>query len=338
MTRIGVMGAGSVGCYVGGKLAAHGVDVVFVGRARIQTELREHGLSVKDFTRPAATVSPEAVRFETDAVALRDCDVVLCCVKSAQTPEVATLLAPVLGPDTVVVSLQNGLGNAPALREGLPDRRVLSAVVGFNVVSRGEGLFHRAMSGPILLEADDHPAARELQRALVAAGVPCASRRDLAPDQWTKLLVNLNNAVSALSGAPTRELLLSPGYRHIVASVIAESLAIMRTAGIRPALLRGVPVGIMPTVLRLPTPLVRLVTRAQLKVDPEARSSMWEDLTRGRLTEVDHLNGEIVRLARRVGTTAAINERIVTLVHDAERAASGSPGLDAATLQAALGV
>jgi 2-dehydropantoate 2-reductase len=141
-------------------------------------------------------------------------------------------------------------------------------------------------------------------------------------------MVNLNNAVSALSGAPTRTLLLTPGYRRVIAALIGEALSVLRQAGIRPAKLRGVPVGVMPFVLRLPTSLVRLVTRAQMRVDPEARSSMWEDLTRGRPTEVDFLNGEIVKLAEKVGGEAPLNRRVVELVHRAEKATAGSPELD----------
>lgn len=334
--HIGVMGAGSVGCFVGGKLAAGGARVTFVGRPRLQTEIATHGLTVKDFEREGLRVAPSEVAFETDARALKTCDLVLCCVKSAQTAEVAELLAPILGSGTVIASLQNGLRNAPRLREALGDRPVLAGIVGFNVVSRGEGLFHRAMSGSIMLEASEHPTARGLFRALGAAGLETELRADLAPDQWTKLMVNLNNAVSALSGAPTRQLLLSPGYRRIVAAVVQEALEILRVAGIRPARLRKVPIGLMPRILRLPTPLVRLVTRAQMKVDPEARSSMWEDLTRRRTTEVDFLNGEILRLARQVGAEAPINARIVRLVRRAEAAGAGSPELSADALWSAL--
>ena len=79
--------------------------------------------------------------------------------------------------------------------------------------------------------------------------------------------------------------------------VTAEALRVLRAAKLRPARLRGVPVGWLPFVMRLPTPIVRLLARAQLKVDPEARSSMYEDLRRGRPTEVDDLNGEILKLA-----------------------------------------
>jgi len=234
----------------------------------------------------------------------------------------------VLRADAVVASLQNGVRNPDTLRAHLGARRVLAGIVGFNVVSRGNGVFHRGMSGDILLEAG-MPA---LVDTLNAAGVVTRTRDDLAPDQWTKLLVNLNNAVSALSGAPTRTLLLTPGYRRIVAAVVDEAIGVLRKAGIKPAKLRGVPVHLMPKVLRLPTPLVRIVTRAQMKVDPEARSSMWEDLTRGRPTEVDDLNGEIVRLATKVGAPAPLNTRIVALIRAAEQAGPGSPGLSASDL------
>src|SRR5690606_23361665 len=108
---------------------------------------------------------------------------------------------------------------------------------------------------------------------------------------------------------------------------IEESLRVLRHAGIRPARLGPLPPHVFPYLLRLPSPLLRIVSRVQVAIDPEARSSMWDDLTRGRLTEVDWLNGEIVRLAREHGTTAPLNERVVALVHDAERAKGGSPRL-----------
>ena len=93
----------------------------------------------------------------------------------------------------------------------------------------------------------------------------------------------------------------------------------------------------MSVVLKLPTPLVRLVLGAQLKLDPESRASMWVDLERGRPTEVDMLNGEIVRLAKAHGTDAPLNRRLVELVHEAERAGQGSPGLGPKALREGIG-
>jgi 2-dehydropantoate 2-reductase len=159
---------------------------------------------------------------------------------------------------------------------------------------------------------------------------------EIEAHQWAKLTMNLGNAVSALSGAPTRDLILTPGYRRILTALLAEALDVMRDAGVRPARLRGVPVSWLVRALSLPTPLVRLIARAQLRVNPDARSSMWEDVTRGRPTEVDQLNGEIVRLARSNGRDAPFNRRIVELVHEAEASGAGSPGLDADALFAAL--
>jgi len=334
---IGVVGAGAIGCYVGGMLVAADIaDVVFVGRPRLAAEVAAHGLTVRDLAGNTRTIAPARIRFETEISRVAGCDAVLCCVKSAQTEEVARALAPVLAPDAVVLSLQNGVRNAEVLRAGLPGRTIVPAVVSFNVVPHGDGVFHQTTSGPLMLEIGDQGRARAVARALAAAGLDVVVRADLGPDQWTKLVVNLNNAVSALSGAPTRELLLSPGYRRIIAALVDEALAVLRAAGIRPAPLRGVPLRLMPKVMRLPTPLVRLVTRSQMKVDPEARSSMWQDLTQRRATEVEHLNGEIVRLAGEAGVPAPINRRMVDLVHEAESRGAGSPGLDAEALWSRL--
>jgi 2-dehydropantoate 2-reductase len=333
--RIGIHGAGSIGCYVGGMLlAARAADVTLVGRARLGDELAAHGLTVADFDRASRTIAPGRVRFATEPAALADCDAVLVCVKSAQTAEVARALAPILRKDAVVASLQNGVRNADVLRAQLAPRAVLPAIVGFNVISRGDGRFQRTTSMPLTLGAD--PAGAPLVAALAAAGLDVKTTSNLAAHQWTKLLVNLNNAVSALSGAPTREILLSPGYRKVVAALVSEALGVLRAAGIRPAPLQGIPVGLMPKVLRLPTPIVRLVTRTQMKVDPSARSSMWEDLTKGRPTEVDYLNGEIVRLAEGAGRDAPLNRRVVDLVHAAEGTGPGSPNLSADALWAAI--
>jgi 2-dehydropantoate 2-reductase len=329
LVRIGIVGAGSIGCYVAGKLIAAQCDVVLVGRPRIRDELAAHGLVIEDMGGARTTVTA-AVATELGAVAA--CDAILCCVKSGQTEEVARGLASVIAPTAVIASLQNGVHNADVLREHLPGRGVVAGIVSFNVRSRGEGVFQRATSGPIMLERID--AASQLADTLARAGIAVEQPRELVRHQWTKLLVNLNNAVSALSDAPTRQLLLSPGFRHVIAALVREALGVLRVAKLRPAPLRGVPVSWMPIVLRLPTPIVRLVTRSQMKVDPDARSSMWEDLARGRPTEVDYLNGEIVSLAARHGLEAPINRRIVELVHAAE--GTGSPGLTAEALWAAL--
>jgi len=142
--------------------------------------------------------------------------------------------------------------------------------------------------------------------------------------------------VSALSDAPTREIVLTAGYRKCVAAIVGEALGVMRAASIRPKRIGPLPVAVFPLALRLPTPLIRVVARAQLRIDPEARSSMWEDLSRGKKTEVDFLNGEIVRLARTVGRDAPINARVVALVHQVEESGRVSPKMSPSELWSSL--
>jgi 2-dehydropantoate 2-reductase len=336
--KVGVMGAGAIGFYVGGRLAGSLVDVVFVGRARSKAEIEPWGLELWDLRGRRVRVPREEIAFATGPDALADRDVVLCCVKSGQTAEVARQLARVLPPRALVVSMQNGMRNAEVLRAGMPEQTVLAGIVGFNVVGRGNGAFRCATSGPLVVESTEDARLIRLAESLSACGFEVELAKDIRALQWTKLLMNLNNAISALTDRPTKELIFVKGYRRILAAIIAEALGVLERAGIRPARLGApVPASLFPLMLRLPTPLLRLVARAQIKVDPEARSSMWDDLSKGRVTEVEHLNGEIVRLAEAKGGDAPLNRRVVELVHQAEREGRGSPGLSAEALWTALG-
>jgi 2-dehydropantoate 2-reductase len=328
--NIGIVGAGAIGRYIGAQLGPPHEVVFRVRRPDelgVRIDARELGGSnTRTLTWPAG---------QPPVGSVAGCDAVLVCVKSGATAEIARELAGELRADAIVVSLQNGVRNAERLRAELPRHRVLAGIVGFNVV-RDDPVVQRTTTGPLAIERD--PAAEPLVRTLRDSGLLVDTPRDIVRHQYTKLLVNLGNAVSALSGAPTRDMMLSRGYRRILASLIAEALTVLRGAKIKPARLRGIPVGIVPMMMRLPTSIVRIVARGQLEgIDPEARSSMWDDLQRGRATEIDELNGEIVRIADRVRVPAPRNRRVVELVRDAERAAAGSPKLTAEALAAELG-
>lgn len=333
--RIGIFGAGSIGCFVGGRLRAAGEAVTFVGRERLRAQIEAHGLTVADFGERLSLAADE-VRYGIDPEALAECEAVLVCVKSAQTAEVAARLDALLGPAVVVASLQNGVRNAETLRGALGARPVVATIVEFNVVSKGEGVFQRGTDGGLVVERVR--GAEALTAALRRSGLGVKVVDDIRKEQWTKLLVNLNNAVVALTDLPTPVLMSDGTLRRVIAAIIEEAAGVLGAAGIEPARLRGLPVSWMPRILRLPDAVARLILRAQMKADPDARSSMWEDLHRGRRTEVDYLNGEILRVAERAGVAAPVNEAIVRLVRDAEAAGQGSPGMSPAALAAALGV
>jgi 2-dehydropantoate 2-reductase len=325
--NVGVMGAGAVGAYMGGRLASVGTPVVLVSRHSLPAEVEANGLALVELGGARSGVARSAFQHSTDVAALAGSDVVLCCVKSSGTAEAARQLASALAPKTLVVSFQNGMRNADVLRESLSSQVVLGGIVSFNVVPHGVGEYRRTTSGPLVIEALADAREGALVEALERAGFAVKVTPHVTGMQWAKLVTNLSNAVSALSDAPTREMVFSAGYRRVMAAVIDEALDVLRKAKIVPRALMGLPVGWMPTLLRLPTSVLRVVARAQLKIDPEARSSMWEDMSKGRPTEVDDLNGEIVRLAESCGIDAPLNRRMVELVHRYEREGRGSPAL-----------
>ncbi|MCC6763130.1 MAG: 2-dehydropantoate 2-reductase [Deltaproteobacteria bacterium] len=314
--RIAIYGAGSIGCYVGGRLAATGSDVVFIGRERIAAEVRAHGLHLTDWEGAALDVAPDRIRFETTAPAASGADLALVTVKSAATDDAGRELAAVLSPSALVVSLQNGVGNAERLRAALPSRTVLPGMVQFNVVHQGAGRFHHGSEGRLEVARDAR--LDPYLAPFAAAGLPLVLHDRMVPVLWAKLLLNLNNPVNALSDLPLKAQLSDRALRRCTALAQAEALALLAAAGIAPARLTPLPASWLPRVLRLPNAIFTRLAGRMLAVDPQARSSMWEDLQAGRTTEVDWLNGEIVRLAASLGRTAPVNARLVALVRAAE--------------------
>jgi 2-dehydropantoate 2-reductase len=305
-----VMGAGSVGCYVGGRLQAAGADVHFVGRPRVLGALRQHGLVVTDLDGDRVQFTPGQLQLHDAPLATEPVNgaLVLLCVKSGATAAAATALAAVLPPGTLVLSLQNGVANADLGAAVAPALTWLAGMVPYNVAELAPGHVHRGTAGR--LAAQDHPALQAWLPVFKAAGLPLAVHADLRPVQWGKLLLNLNNPVNALSGLPLRAQLLNRNFRIVFAALLDEALTALRAAGISPARLTPLPPRLLPTALRLPTWLFRRVAARMLKIDDKARSSMADDLALGRPTEVDAFCGAVVRLAKAHGTAAPVNAKM----------------------------
>jgi 2-dehydropantoate 2-reductase len=325
------MGAGAIGCYLGGRLAETGVEMVLVGRAPLTAEIAKHGLRLTDYRGHDAHVSVETA---TEPVALAACQLVMVTTKGGDTATAAAALAPVLKPGATVVSFQNGVNNPDVLRAALPGVRVLAGMVPFNVLRREGAHFHQGTSGRLAIERSH--TATALVAKLRRAGLPTDEHHDMRGVMWGKLLVNLNNSINALAGIPIREMLGQRDYRRVMAACIREGLDACARAGIRPRLQQPLPPRWVPSLLTLPDALFRALARPMLTVDPQARSSMWDDLERGRKTEIEALNGEIVRLAQGLGGAAPVNAKIVELVHEAER--GGAREIAAAELRRLVSV
>ncbi|WP_443053026.1 2-dehydropantoate 2-reductase [Streptomyces sp. FXJ1.172] len=313
--RFAVLGAGSIGCHLGGHLLAAGHDVALIGRPATMEVLRERGLTLSTSVRPPVQLPPDRLTLATGPEAAAGADYVLVTVKTAGTEAAAKDLAAHIAPGAVVVSFQNGLHNPATLRAALPGHTVLAGMVPYNVVQSEPGTVHQGMPGRLMTEPDD-----TLLTAFRGAGLAIEARTDMSEVQHAKLLMNLNNAINALSGLPLRDQLGRRAFRRCLALCQREALAVYRSAGIAPARLGPTAPGVTPYVLGLPDALFRRVAAASLRIDAQARSSMWEDLQRGRPTEIDSLQGEIVALATAHGRSAPANARLVTLVHEVESA------------------
>ena len=186
-------------------------------------------------------------------------------------------------------------------------------------ISAGTKLFFTTPSQVAgTLWAEDHAETQALAEAIGKGPGALRLSGDMVGVAWGKLLINLNNAVNALSGRTLLEQLSDRDYRRVVAASQVEALDILKAAGIRPAQIGPFPPALVPHVIAAPDFLFRHTVLRTQKIDASARSSMADDFAAGRPTEIDWLNGEVVALARRLGRRAPVNERIVALVKQAE--------------------
>ena len=322
--RFIVLGAGVIGCYVGGRLAAAGQAVTLVGRPRLTEAMARDGLTISDLDGFKTHLAPQQLHLvnslaaawasESAAAATPSTGptVVLLCVKGGATASAARELAACCPAGTVVLSLQNGVENVARIRTAAPELVALAGMVPYNVVMPGPAHVHRGSTGTLHLAR--HPVTEAMLPLLAAAGLPTALSEDMLAVQWGKLLLNLNNPINALSGLPLREQLLQRDYRRVLATLQAEALAALDAAGILPAQVASAPPRVVPHLLRLPNWLFTRVAARLLRIDASARSSMWDDLQQGRGTEIDDLCGAVVRLAEYHGEPAPCNAAIAQLV------------------------
>ena len=296
------MGAGAVGCYFGARLARAGVPVTLVARPAHAEAIARSGLEVDSVDGPGRV----QLAAGTDVDALRKCGVVLVAVKTPATETTAAALADVLAPDTLVVSLQNGVDNAWRMRAHLPNP-VVPAVVYVAVEMRGPGILRHNGGGRLIVGdplIDNHGAtsARERLTDLAAkfgeAGVPCTWSPDVRVDLWTKLATNCAyNALSAVTQLRYHKIAAHTGTREVMAMVVAE---IARVAAAE---------GVAVSEAALTAAVDRIV-----EAMPMALSSTAQDLKAGRRTEIDDLNGFVVRRGAAHGIPTPVNRTLQALV------------------------
>ncbi len=311
-----MLGAGSVGCFVGGAWQAAGLPVSFIGRQSVADDIAAHGLSLSDQEGWKTHIPAAAVRFSTRPAALAKADIILLCTKSIGTAAAAKQIAVHAKRKPLVISFQNGISNAEVIRKILPKLSVLQGMVPYNVVRLGPGRWHRATWGELATERNS------VTEKLAARIGDRPGRLQLSGDMrsvlWGKLLFNLNNAINALSGTTILAELNQRDYRRVMAAAIVETLDLLQAAGIEPARIGQVPPRLLPHAIAAPDFIFRNLFLRVQKIDPRARGSMLDDFDAGRPTEIDYLNGEVVRLAESLGRRAPVNQAIVELIKQRE--------------------
>lgn len=288
--KIGVMGAGAVGCFYGGMLARAGHEVVLVGRPRHVEAIMRDGLDLEMQTfRERVHLAAS-----TDPAALKGCAVVLCCVKSGDSAQAATEMAPHLGPDTLLLSLQNGVDNAERLQAAL-GRPVIPAVVYVATEMAGPGHLRHHGRGELVI--GPAPGSAAFKAACDAAGVPVTISDNVIGALWLKLVANCAyNGLSAITQLPYGVIVEGENVWPLLRDIVDECAAVAAAAGI---VMPGDPWQNVETIAR---------TMATQK------SSTSFDLARGRHTEIDHLNGYVVAQGAAVSVPTPVNRAIHAIV------------------------
>ena len=288
--KIAVMGAGAVGCYYGGMLARAGNEVTLIGRQAHVDAVRSNGLRVE--TRDFDARIP--VQASTRADAVRGAKLVLFSVKSSDTEGAGREIAPHLDAAALVLNLQNGVDNAQRLQP-LVRQRVAPAVVYVATEMAGAGHVKHHGRGELVVAPD--VATAELSALFRDAGVPLQVSENVAGALWMKLIVNCAyNALSAITQLPYGRLVQGEGVEEVMHAAVDECLAVARAVGV------DVPGEAWESV--------RQIARSM----PTQHSSTAQDLARGKRTEIDHLNGFVVRKAAALGIAAPVNRTLHALV------------------------
>lgn len=304
LDHIVVLGAGAIGAWIGGQWAAAGLPVTLIGRTKTVAQLGQ------GYTIAGQPVHPEVTDQPT---ALASASLIVLTVRSTDIDEAVATLRGHARPGTPVLSLLNGISPAERIAAALPEFEVIRGMVPYNIVWTSDAALHQQSTGRITVGMN--PATEALREA--APGL-LTVRDPIEPVLWGKLLLNLNNPINALSGIDLHAQLSQRGYRRIYAAVLREALSVLDRAGLKPAQVAAVPPHRAARALGLPDWLFNRFVLPRQNISPGAMASMARDLAAGRPTEIETLNGDIVRLATAHGHSAPINAKLVALVREAE--------------------
>ena len=300
---VGIIGAGAMGSLFGGRLAQAGVEVVLfdINEPHVAA-IQKQGLKIEELaTGRTELCRPRAT---SEAAELRAADYLLVFVKSAATQAVAERFAALAAPGAVAVTVQNGLGNEGILKSHFGAARTAAGVTAQGATFVGPGHIRHAGRGPTHLCMSDRRNERllPLVEAFNRAGLDTQIEDNIDDLIWSKLIINVGiNALTALVGVHNGQLLDSEDTLALMADLVDEAVAVARALGI---------------ALTYDNPLERV--REVADKTGKNRSSMLQDFDNRRGTEIDFINGAVVREAEALGIPAPVNRAVTHLVKAVE--------------------
>ncbi|MFL6515640.1 MAG: ketopantoate reductase family protein [Chthoniobacterales bacterium] len=303
--QIAVVGAGAVGGYFGGMLARAGAPVVLIGRKDFVDTVNRDGLVLERLQG----IESIPVKASIEMSGVRDAELILFCVKSLDTVSAAREMAPFVASGVTVVCLQNGVDNGERIRETTAIAALPAAVYVAVSVPRPGHIKHVARGDLIIGQGADK--AEQLCRIFTAAEIGCQVSENITGELWVKLLCNCAlNAVSALGRIRYGEIANSADAREVMERVVDEVLLVANASGVT-----------LPGITDRKSGMAAAMGIATGMAG--ALSSTAQDLNRGRLTEIDSLNGYIARKGTELGVDVPVNHALFTLVKLAEKESSG---------------
>jgi 2-dehydropantoate 2-reductase len=318
--RIVVVGAGAIGGFVGGKLAAAGHDVVFVDRPAFAQAVRDKGLRIIEPDK-ATTIHPTVVTQAAEAfTSSSPADLVLICVKTFDTQAAVDELRPYRPRFRQILTLQNGLSNEDILSQAFGTDKVIAGTITHPVVVPELGVVRsEKKKGGIGVALVNGQNADSWADVLNKTGIVTRAYTDYRAMKWSKLLLNIiGNATSAVLNMNTVRVFADQRLLRLEAEQLREAIRVMRAIKIKPVPLPGYPVPLLVLAVQfLPTPLLGLVMRPLVvRGRAEKLPSLLIELNRNSgKSEIDELNGVVGKVGQSVGVPTPVNDTLAATVN-----------------------
>ncbi|WP_144212163.1 2-dehydropantoate 2-reductase [Shewanella donghaensis] len=346
--KIAIFGAGSTGCYLAGELKLANLDVSIICRPRIKTSITDNGgIRLTDYQGLEQRVMPDALITDVNELScLNDVEkgsnhsspifeVIFVTLKCHQLPNIIDDLLAISDENSAIILMQNGIGSLEIFEQALAKtkatRQVYQGITTFNVLQQDNATFHKGTEGGFIFESC--PQTKAIETAIEAAfvtntdtatsntgtNISCTLASDMTTIINGKLLLNLNNALNAICDVPIKQQFTQRKTRKLLAMAMKEWLNVCKQAKHPLAQFTKVKPALLPLILSMPDILFTILAKQMLAIDPHARSSMWQDIQAKRPTEVDFLNGAVVKLGLKHQVATPVNSAIVEGIKQLEQ-------------------